>query len=317
MNDANYLRQPKTIDPAAMAAAGMGVAYDELEQQGRSSRPLSWHPCSQMATQTSYQMMPIEQSAMGYIPTHPMATPAAYSEYASPASFSPMLTPYDNYANQSSYMDAGAFYSTPFDASVPSNVYSDMGISQTSAPMDYTTAAFSSDVMDSSLYSQLDWDHFAAHGFNATTAPPTPDSFLPIQHPDLSFQTEEAIPYHSLSEPEPEGEVLVGMGLYDAPEKSPVIDPELENYRALMLSQFLGPACRQQEPVRKGLKLEETWNPPASDDEEDDEAEDDDEAPAEVDCTEGSLTTSCVGDDSPLGNELTAQMGQYQMNLWP
>jgi len=69
------------------------------------------------------------------------------------------------------------------------------------------------------------------------------------------------------------------MGLYDTPEPTKTLssDPQLDNYRTLMMSHLLG-AGRRVEPTGKGLKLEETWNPPPSDDEEED---DDDEQDGE------------------------------------
>lgn len=147
---------------------------------------------------------------------------------------------------------------------------------------------------NTSMYSNnTDWDNFAINGFNSNTAPPTPENFLPIQHPEPSLQSDNAIPFHSLSDSEQEGEELVGMGLYDVPEKAAPLDPQLDNYRALMMSQFLGPAYGKQEPTRKGLKLEETWNPPVSDDEEeeDGESEEDDEG-LPVDSTSTAVTAT-------------------------
>ena len=41
-----------------------------------------------------------------------------------------------------------------------------------------------------------------------------------------------------------------------------------------MMSQVLGSAYRRPEPVGKGLKLEETWNPPSDDEEEEDDEQD-------------------------------------------
>jgi hypothetical protein len=140
---------------------------------------------------------------------------------------------------------------------------------------------------DSSMYSHFDWENFATNGFESSTAPPTPENFLPIQHPDPTLPVDDAIPYHSLSDSEPEGEILQGLGLYDTPEisKSPSSDPQLDNYRALVMSQLLGPAYRKAEPelVGKGLKLEETWNPPPSDDEDDEEDDDEQDGEGEDD----------------------------------
>jgi hypothetical protein len=142
--------------------------------------------------------------------------------------------------------------------------------------------------MDPTMYSHFDWSNFAMNGFESSTTPPTPENFLPIQHPEPGFPAEESIPYHPLSDTESTGEDLIGLGLYDTPEaaKSPSPDPQLDNYRSLMMSGLLGSAYRRSEPAGKGLKLEEGFIPPESDeddgsdgssDEQDGEGEDDDE----------------------------------------
>jgi hypothetical protein len=87
--------------------------------------------------------------------------------------------------------------------------------------------------------------------------------------------SEESIPYQSLEESEEEGEILVGMGLYDAPTKYDS-DPQLDNYRSTT-SQLLGTTYRGKEPTGKGLKLEESWQPPEDDDDDDEDGEGDDD----------------------------------------
>ena len=245
----------------------------------RSNRPVSWHPSSHLAPQPiCYSAPPVPASNEFRIFDLPQ-TPAVYSGYTSPAStFSPLSMPFTGYNQQQMpYSDVTTTY--------PSNP--SYAISQASSfaqqSQSYETPA--AENMDQSMYSHFDWSNFATNGFEtSTTAPPTPENFLPIQRPDPTFPAEESIPYHPLSDTESEGEeILVGMGLYDSPEvtKTPASDPQLDNYRTLMMSQLLGPAYRQTEPTGKGLKLEETWNPPVSDDEEDDD--DDDEQDGEGD----------------------------------
>jgi hypothetical protein len=131
------------------------------------------------------------------------------------------------------------------------------------------------------MYLPFDWRNSATNGFESSTAPPTPESeiFLPIQHPESVFPADDAIPYHSLSDPEPEGEILQGLGLYDAPEISKPLPSahQFDNYHALVMSQLLGAAYRKPEVEQtgKGLKLEETWTPPSDHEEDaDDEVED-------------------------------------------
>lgn len=149
------------------------------------------------------------------------------------------------------------------------------------------------------------------NGFESSTSPPTPENFLPIQHPDTTLPADDAIPYHSLSDSEPDGEILQGLGLYDSPEisKAPPSDPQLDNYRSLVMSQLLGTAYRKTEPesTGKGLKLEETWNPPPSDDDDDEdddekdgEGEDDDEEPSNAPTEQSSTKNGNVQSSNGL-----------------
>lgn len=117
---------------------------------------------------------------------------------------------------------------------------------------------------------ELDWNSFIMQGFNNTT-PPTPEAFSQTRQPPVMPQG--SMLYEPLDEPEEEGEILVGMGLYDTPDKV-CEDPQLNNYRSTV-SSLLGSPYRQQEPKGKGLKLEETWEPPAKTDDDEDDGDDD------------------------------------------
>jgi hypothetical protein len=203
---------------------------------------------------------------------------AAYSTYASPSStFSPSQPPmtYNTYEQSYSYPQSPNLY--------PWNQEHFLGTSFSHEPIPQSNHA------EPSMYSHFDWSNLSSQEFeNFTTSPPTPDMFLPIQHPESALPTDDAIPYHSLSDSEPEGEVLQGLGLYDNPEMvKSTSDPQLNSYRSMMMTQFFGSGHRRSEPesTGKGLKLEETWTPPSdSEDEEDDdekdgEGEDDDDPP--------------------------------------
>lgn len=267
-------RRVATADPN-LATAGVFISNDGLQIPSRSNRPVSWHPSSQMAPQPNYhlayQVRPFNTQSDFHIFDLP-PTPAVYSGYGSPDStFSPLSMPYTGYEQQYPYTNSSVPYQSS-NQGYPSN------------PVQETTPYTSSQSgnTDSSMYSHFDWSNFATNGFESSTSPPTPENFLPIQHPDTTLPADDAIPYHSLSDSEPEGEILQGLGLYDTPEisKASPSDPQLDNYRSLVMSQLLGTAYRIREPesTGKGLKLEETWNPPPSDDEDD---EDDDEQDGE------------------------------------
>lgn len=96
-------------------------------------------------------------------------------------------------------------------------------------------------------------------------APQTPD-FLPIQFPSEPLQNKEDVSPPILKKKSKE---LVGMGLYDRPDQDSVSSLDL-------LTRF----STQRESMGKGLKLEETWQPPQdTEDEEEveDEAEEEEE----------------------------------------
>lgn len=119
----------------------------------------------------------------------------------------------------------------------------------------------------------LDWQTYVMQGMN-NTSPPTPDSLLQPE-PTPSTLPHESPAFQTLDEPEEEeGEILVGMGLYDTPDKVED-DPQLDRYRSTV-SSLLGSRFHEQQPQGKGLKLEETWAPPIVSDDEDDEDDEDD-----------------------------------------
>lgn len=287
MTDSPYRRKPLSFDQNSVATALGTGAYDRMQPPPLANRPVSWHASSHLAPQSSYLSsmgypLPKTEFNGAYDNQELKSTPAVYSGYASPtATFSPLSQPFTDYRQQAFQYTDDSFFPNTFDTF--NNSYASYQPPETTQQAETHSYSTSSN-MDPSMYSHFDWDNFAANGFDSATAPPTPENFLPIQQqPDPSFEVEEAIPYHSLEDSEP-GEVLVGMGLYDAPEKSPDCDPQLDNYRALMMSQLLGTPYRKQEAptaTGKGLKLEETWNPPPSDDGEDDDEDGDNEGDAE------------------------------------
>jgi hypothetical protein len=254
MNDSNVQRRQQVLEQ-------MSMQYGTQDEQPtkRRDRPVSWHPNSyaqpqpQQPCYLSTPSMYMDQQDM-YAQYSPFL--ASYSCNTSPsATYSPLALPFHSADSLQQYVPVE---SKRFDQS--SSLY------PTSTPHQYASGAYS----ETSTQSGWDWTSFIMHGFNATT-PPTPEAFPQTQlaQPVVS---EESLPFEPLEEPEEEeGEILVGMGLYDAPDKYED-DPQLNNYRSTV-SSLLGSTFRPQEPRGKGLKLEETWEPPKSDDEDD---EDDD-----------------------------------------
>ncbi|ESZ96525.1 hypothetical protein SBOR_3027 [Sclerotinia borealis F-4128] len=278
MSDKPYQRQMNMIGQQQMMATNDWESNDGLSSQMpiRSNRPVSWHPSSQQQMYQPMQSMdafPYPQEYYNY----DVSTPAVYSGYASPdLSLSPVSMPFSE-DHHNSYPFTAAPTSYAFD-----QMYNSDHTTLENTMMD-VQASYTNNNQDPTMYSHFDWNHFAANGFEDGTAPPTPDSFLPIQHPEPSFTSEESIPYHSLSGDELEGEELIGMGLYDTPDhsKTSPSDPQLDNYR-MMSSQHFGNSYRRPEPARKSLRLEETWQPPCErdddkDDEDDGEGEDEED----------------------------------------
>ncbi|PTB41958.1 uncharacterized protein TrAFT101_008939 [Trichoderma asperellum] len=232
----------------------------------RQSRPVSWHPSSHLQTpqveyipqQTFYEYPTMQHGYhTAFQPSPPMAS---YSNSTSPSSnFSPLPLSYQaNEAMTTSSADEwqAANQSAPYYPTLADNQYLNGAINERS-PTD-----------------ALNWNSYIYQGFSETS-PPTPDSFLPSAQQPQADVPEASI--QTLDESEEEGEILIGMGLYDTPGKYEE-DPHLNNYRSTV-SSLLGSSFKHQEPTGKGLKLEETWEPPKSDDEDEDgeeEEEDDD-----------------------------------------
>lgn len=202
-------------------------------------------------------------------------TPALQSNYGSPsATFSPESQPWTNYDQEYPLYDTSLMQPSFNNPMANYTDYAQLQLHLAAhAAHQQTQQTSYNDYMNPSIYSHFDWNNFAATGFEDGTAPPTPENFLPIQHPEAPCAIETTIPYHSLDDQEDEGEILVGMGLYDAPEKaSPTDLQQWEQYQTAMISKYLGSTERAvAESMGKGLKLEETWNPPASEDEDEDQ----------------------------------------------
>ncbi|KAI0120098.1 hypothetical protein GGR51DRAFT_10405 [Nemania sp. FL0031] len=284
MNDGGIaLRRQQALDQAILQQLQDTPPYytHHQEQARQSSRPVSWHPSSQFldAQQMHMQIPQVDYDQFTWAMPPPYyakecftgyqnlpPTPAVYSGNTSPVSgFSPLLLPYGPAAQSSAlpayiadpYVPAPQFMPHCYKplgspgAAQPSPVYTN--------PAAFFPGALPRDVLQS------------------CTTPPTPDECQRAY--TQSVPSEESIPYQPLEEPgneEEEGEILVGMGLYDLPSKADT-DPELDHYHTTT-SQLLNTTYRSG----KGWKLEEAWEPPASDDEEAEEDADGDEQEDEL-----------------------------------
>ncbi|OAA77542.1 hypothetical protein LEL_04365 [Akanthomyces lecanii RCEF 1005] len=270
MNDGTNTRRQQQILEYLNTAQNLGPPrQDAMTSQGR---PLSWHPSSHLlAPQPSFQHTP---------GTNPLSTPNMYTDYhdmycgAGPQ-YSPMVESYSTNTSPASTF-------SPLPAAFPplenDQYFGAEGWEMTQKPEVFYTPTEEGQMFPNSFPSGMEsgqmqgnnsaeWNNFIMHGFNRTS-PPTPETFL--QPPQQQAPTQERAGSFTQVEPaeEEEGEILVGMGLYDTPDKHQE-DPQLNNYRSTV-SSLLGSTFRHPEPVGKGLKLEETWEPPKSEDEDDD-----------------------------------------------
>lgn len=288
--------------PLPMPATGLSP-----EPTKRVQRPMSWHPDSSHLQSHMPQAQPVphlqppqqpapsnafhlsaqgrwnDQTLPNYQHMSPMPPP--YSCQTSPVTFSPLSLPSNDVHSQPYYYVDGQAWSLPHQQ-VPSYVSpavdscsispaleSNMDYSESFPPLFPTANAVTAtpDGDGSQDSAASEWRSFVEHGFDKTF-PPTPEN-LPQMQVKPAVHPEEPAPYEPLAESEDDGEILVGMGLYDTPDKHDA-DPGLNNYRSTLSSLLGGGAPKVPEQAGKGLKLEETWQPPESDDEEDD---DDDE----------------------------------------
>ncbi|KAI9796731.1 MAG: hypothetical protein M1825_006509 [Sarcosagium campestre] len=146
------------------------------------------------------------------------------------------------------------------------------------------------------------WPSFSPLPLFTSATSPEFDGFLPLQRPESPEQTSGSLDAderaHADETLDPKVKELVGMGLYDKPDTSPVVDQPLDRYRRQLMNGLLGKDLGLQEPVGKGLKLEETWVPP--------------EAEPEVDLDEDE---SPVDDtDDARGDEIDPTTGSQQLS---
>ncbi|KFH47368.1 hypothetical protein ACRE_017470 [Hapsidospora chrysogenum ATCC 11550] len=249
-------------------------------EAGRPTRPVSWHPgtyglpSSYINNQQaacypqSTPNMNVDQDAES---TYPQLSPmvASFSTNPSPcSSFSPLPLGYQGSAPAQYVSPCGWDLQQQSTSCYP---HSDGNQLYSEAPPSLTHASSLGTPLDNAV----DWNPHMMNGATTTT-PPTPESVVYPQQAQPAV-SEEPAPYEAMEDKEEEGEILVGMGLYDTAEKYDE-DPQLNNYRSTVTS-LLGSTFRRKEPTGKGLTLEQAWEPPKSEDGED-EAEDEDSTAA-------------------------------------
>lgn len=278
----------------------------------RPGRPVSWHPSSSSSSQPQQMpQMPCQaRPAPLQLPQHNHQynhqyqypgpglndadfyskymdfppTPAAYSGYTSPASaFSPLSLPYTTTAaTAAAHVEVSRPTAADATSFCPSATSAALGLLPPPPPQQQQQQ------FHFSQQQPLPTHNF--HPFART--PPTPDN-VPMVAADPAFKLapEEAIPYQSLEmaasarDDQANGEILYGMGLYDAPDARESAGQQQQQqpqrfqqwHGATMTALLGGPATAPPEPKGRGLKLEDAWEPPESDAEDDDEDAEGDE----------------------------------------
>lgn len=269
----------------------MFPASQDLKRDARQSdRPFSWHPPSQFVLQPESQLLlppqaqypmstsqypPYSYAEADYLMSNRQLppTPAVYSGYTSPtAAFSPLSLPTTGFEPQTLQYFPQASWATMPELSPPAPAPAPMvdGLDRRS------TGTGSDEYIEAAPSSAADaWNTFVSRGFPSGTAPPTPEDFARAPQVEPRLQSDESIPYQPLEEDDDDenGEILYGMGLYDTPEKP--VDAHIQYHRSA-ISSLLGSSFACPEPTGKGLKLEDAWEPPASDGEESEQGDDDD-----------------------------------------
>ena len=243
------------------------------------ARPVSWHPSS---ISTSYQRpgsmydTPFRHSLayqtidVNGMPT-PMTQPESNSEIPADAWFN--LDSGMNMYQPSTMYNKYDHTGLQLDTSIQNDYSVDQGTqySLSAFPTSEGFPAFCAD------YSTRAWTE-SLSDFPAYTAPPTPD-LLPIQTPTNNWRNDTvAIP----ALPRKDSKELIGMGLYDKPERGSF---SLGSFAESQTNLFMP---GRHDSIGKGLKLEETWEPPEEDEEDDDDDDDESEAEGQDETAEES-----------------------------
>ncbi|GAB1314156.1 hypothetical protein MFIFM68171_04366 [Madurella fahalii] len=289
------------------------------ERNSRPARPVSWHPSPHYHTQQplypqqgsstlAYPYSTYSEADILASLQHLPPTPAIYSGYASPTeSFSPLSLPYSSFGSQPVYSPLSQ--PVPTQLEQPEQQHAPAAF-RSSPCVDYNPAAAlpelaylpAPQLTDDSLA----WESFPPGNslLDRHTAPPTPEDFAcsiissDAAAPDgTGTRGRKETAYQPVivddgGDDESDGEILYGMGLYDAPDHGKGTasggDSSLDMLHRSAIFSLLG--SRDAERAREeedcpdtgkglGLKLEDAWEPPASDDEED--ADDDADADGE------------------------------------
>ena len=267
-----------SLDDHYNAMLGPGRTYDDasdvigarLQPEYLLARPMSWHP-------TSFQVSQPPVASLGNLPPTVYAsdTSTGYGLNQTNAE-SPLAlegnrpskptrsetTPYmshskDNEADALKHQPSAAAQMTRATWCVSPNTFTPLSYSQPNAPLGI--GSFYTSSKQFTLQSPTD---FSGKQFSTLDSAAEADDFLPLQRPASCISSspvperkdlpagvtngEEDYPLDSFTSVDHNSHELVGMGLYDSPERD----------------ESIVRTGLPQEAKGKGLKLEETWKPP-------------------------------------------------------
>ena len=283
---------------------------DELQRPVQTTRPMSWHPSAhslqhpgfsiqhsfnhpRYSAMTDQQSLATEELATPVIPPNMensfvpayVGADGSYGMY--PSSLMDVYSEHSEGFNLDTTYDSCLDFSAHAKPQLPS--YDEY---QPPPPPPCATQT---------------WTDFLSH-FPSYTSPPTPE-FLPIQHPTDGWTESSEEPVRSQPVRKQSVE-LVGMGLYDSPSHGAV-----EVGMNGLLQHGLEEGS-QRASLGKGLKLEETWQPP---DEDDASSENDPSElePQSYSQAEDMPTYTTLAQNLPMQTPPKTCNQDYDIQAWP
>jgi len=247
------------------------------------SRPLSWHPNSYVDFNFNASDISAQTSYMNQYQFNPYCTTAVNGNitpmsYAAPDEphINELITPLEGLAAYEGQSNYGCL--NPFQNFISSNTMKESGY------------AMDNMFPQTMLHPSWQWG-YPSQVPNVPTAPASP-AFLPIQGGveasplDLNSQNAPS---------KPEGDELVGMGLYDSPAD-------------VQQSSFLFGGGFEGAMKKKSLKLEESFEPAADGSQaegEEENQDEDEDAPAEESDSQSALDFNPYQEPAPISNQIT------------
>lgn len=249
-----------------------GGEEEAAEERKEAPRPLSWHPSSSQFHTPSHTV-PEPLPTQGYADWVPCQSQSSRNSGFELEYNTRIGSEYNSISTRSSafpdqMQDFPPFSNSTDNVALARNSFvsgsSWQDIQQPVPITSYALSSYSSPRIEPTPWYLQSWTQMAQT--QSEISRPASTDFLPIQHPSAQdTESQSALEDDDSEDAEKE---LVGMGLYDPPEG-------IQSWQSGLL-----------QSGGKGLKLEETWQPPEQDDDADEASSDDgsvDEPPASDD----------------------------------